>query len=79
MEIHLAVNSAQPWIGKGAMLRTNAGVELKVLRLWQEHPISTGEVGRIVVDAEASAAAAQGPSRSSCGKKTGLGPSRSPT
>ncbi|NBC46296.1 DUF2381 family protein [Corallococcus exiguus] len=60
MEIHLTVNSAQPWIGKGAMLRTNAGVELKVLRLWQEHPISTGEVGRIVVEAEASAAAAQG-------------------
>ncbi|WP_434299416.1 DUF2381 family protein [Corallococcus exiguus] len=62
VEIHLAVNSgAQPWVGKGAMLRTKAGVELKVLRLWQEHPISTGEIGRVVVEAEASAALVQGP------------------
>ncbi|RYZ42979.1 MAG: DUF2381 family protein [Myxococcaceae bacterium] len=61
VEIQLAVRSgARPWFGEGAMLRGKAGVDLKVLRIWQEHPISTGEFGRIVVEAEASVTAAHG-------------------
>ncbi|WP_163866075.1 DUF2381 family protein [Myxococcus eversor] len=51
----------QPWTAKGAALRGLQGTELKVLRVWQESPIASGGIGRLVVEAEASAESARGP------------------
>jgi uncharacterized protein (TIGR02268 family) len=60
VEIQLTVGSGtRPWIVKGALLRGSAGGELKVLRLWQEQPISARETGRVVVEAEAEDSVAQ--------------------
>ncbi|MCY1045624.1 DUF2381 family protein [Corallococcus sp. bb12-1] len=61
VEINLTVKAGAPaWVAKGATLRGKAGAELKVLRLWQQGPIPMGEFGRVVVEADAPTAAAQG-------------------
>nr|WP_227027312.1 DUF2381 family protein [Corallococcus soli] len=61
VELFLKLKSgAQPWSAKGALLRGRAGTDLKVIRVWQEQPIPVGGASRIVVEAEATAAAAQG-------------------
>nr|WP_217279326.1 DUF2381 family protein [Corallococcus exiguus] len=52
---------AQPWLAKGATLKGKAGVELKVIRVWQRMPIPGGNVGRVVVEAEASPETTRGP------------------
>ncbi|RKH17493.1 DUF2381 family protein [Corallococcus sp. CA041A] len=58
VEINLTVMAgAPPWVAKGATLRGKTGAELKVLRLWQQRPIPTGEFGLVVVEADASTAA----------------------
>ncbi|CAM4038478.1 DUF2381 family protein [Corallococcus exiguus] len=62
VETKLAITaSGAPWRAKGAMLRNKAGAELKVLRIWQEQPISDEEFKLLVVEAEAPAASVQGP------------------
>nr|WP_242592834.1 DUF2381 family protein [Corallococcus exiguus] len=60
--VHVATKAGdQPWSAKGALLRSKSGAELKVLRVWQEQPIPTDELRRIVVEAEAPEAGVQGP------------------
>ncbi|QAT81976.1 hypothetical protein EJ065_0368 [Corallococcus coralloides] len=57
VEVRLKLKGgALPWVAKGATLRGKAGAELKVLRLWQQLPVSTGEFGIVVVEADASTA-----------------------
>ena len=51
--IHVKAGSA-PWAASGATLKTPAGQELKVLRVWQNQPITPGSVGRVIVEAEAT-------------------------
>ncbi|RKH43477.1 DUF2381 family protein [Corallococcus sicarius] len=61
VEIQLKVKAgALPWVAKGATLQGKAGAGLKVLRIWQEQPIPKGELRRVVIEADASAIAAQG-------------------
>ncbi|RKH34911.1 DUF2381 family protein [Corallococcus praedator] len=56
VDIQLTVKAgARPWIAKGTTLKGKAGVELTVLRVWQQRPIPAGEIGRVVIEAEASA------------------------
>ncbi|WP_141591520.1 DUF2381 family protein [Myxococcus sp. AB056] len=50
----------QPWTASGAALRGPHGLELKVLRVWQEAPIVSGGTGRVVIEAEATAESARG-------------------
>nr|WP_281291572.1 DUF2381 family protein [Myxococcus llanfairpwllgwyngyllgogerychwyrndrobwllllantysiliogogogochensis] len=50
-----------PWIASGAALRGVPGTELKVLRVWQESPITPGGKGRVVIETEASGESARGP------------------
>ncbi|RKG67370.1 DUF2381 family protein [Corallococcus sp. CA054B] len=58
VEVRLKLQrGAPPWVAKGATLRGKTGAELKVLRLWQQQPISTGEFVPVVVEADASGAA----------------------
>lgn len=53
---------SQPWTAEGATLKARSGEELKVLRVWQATPILPGGPGgRVIVEAEAPAAAVQGP------------------
>ncbi|RKI11804.1 DUF2381 family protein [Corallococcus sp. AB030] len=62
VDIKLDVKAgAQPWLAKGATLKGKAGVELKVIRVWQRMPIPGGNVGRVVVEAEASPETTRGP------------------
>lgn len=62
VDIKLNVKAgAQPWLAKGATLKGKAGVELKVIRVWQRMPIPGGNVGRVVVEAEASPETTRGP------------------
>lgn len=61
VEMTLAVKAgALPWVAKDATLRGKSGAGLKVLRIWQEQPIHIGEAMRVVIEADASAIAAQG-------------------
>nr|WP_171447374.1 DUF2381 family protein [Corallococcus carmarthensis] len=51
-----------PWRAEGATLKGRSGEELKVLRVWQVTPTLPGVPGgRVIVEAEAPAAAVQGP------------------
>lgn len=62
VETHLAAKAdGAPWRAKGAMLRSKAGAELKVLRIWQEQFMPDDKFKRLVVEAEAPAASMQGP------------------
>ncbi|RKH53996.1 DUF2381 family protein [Corallococcus sp. AB050B] len=61
VEITLKLKSgAQPWFAKGAMLRSKAGTNLKVMRVWQDQPLTLGEFSRVVVEAETPGAASGG-------------------
>jgi uncharacterized protein (TIGR02268 family) len=62
VEISLKVKpGAPPWIAKGATLRGKAGAELKGLRLSQHSPAAVGDFGLVVVEANATTEATQGP------------------
>ncbi|RKH63461.1 DUF2381 family protein [Corallococcus aberystwythensis] len=50
-----------PWTAEGATLKSRSGEELKILQVWQSEPILPGPTGRVIVEAEAPAAAVQGP------------------
>jgi uncharacterized protein (TIGR02268 family) len=54
--------SAQPWTvdAEGAALVGRGGVRLRVLRVWQPEPIPPGEIGRVVVEVEATEEQARG-------------------
>ncbi|MBL0692936.1 DUF2381 family protein [Comamonas sp. JC664] len=61
LEVSLRGTRAErPWVASGATLRSRSGVELKVLRIWQEAPIISDVATRIVVEAELPSIAAQG-------------------
>ncbi|NVJ00309.1 DUF2381 family protein [Myxococcus sp. AM009] len=49
-----------PWTASGAALRGPPGTELKVLRVWQKSPVTSGAPGRVVIEAEASTESARG-------------------
>ncbi|WP_338263935.1 DUF2381 family protein [Corallococcus caeni] len=52
----------RPWTAEGATLKGRPGEELKILRVWQLTPIPpNGPGARVIVEAEAPAAAVQGP------------------
>nr|WP_242589505.1 DUF2381 family protein [Corallococcus macrosporus] len=52
----------RPWRAEGATLKGRLGEDLTVLRVWQVTPILPGKTkGRVIVEAEAPAAADQGP------------------
>ncbi|NTX15467.1 DUF2381 family protein [Myxococcus sp. CA056] len=50
----------QPWSASGATLKEQSGVDLKVLSVWQEAPITSDAAKRVIVEAEAPANASQG-------------------
>ncbi|WP_375759374.1 DUF2381 family protein [Corallococcus exercitus] len=51
-----------PWTAEGATLKGRSGEALKILRVWQVTPILPGSPGgRVIVEAEAPAAAVHGP------------------
>ncbi|WP_338276603.1 DUF2381 family protein [Corallococcus caeni] len=50
-----------PWTAEGATLKGRSGEALKILKVWQSEPILPGTRGRVIVEAEAPAAAVQGP------------------
>ncbi|NOJ91602.1 DUF2381 family protein [Corallococcus coralloides] len=54
-------DAANPWTAEGASLVSRAGAPLKILMVWQKAPISRAPLGRVVVEAEATPDAAQGP------------------
>ncbi|NVJ09871.1 DUF2381 family protein [Myxococcus sp. AM001] len=54
-------DAASPWTAEGASLVSKPGTSLKILTVWQKAPISRDPLGRIVVEAEATPDAAQGP------------------
>ncbi|RKG66335.1 DUF2381 family protein [Corallococcus sp. CA054B] len=54
-------DAANPWTAEGASLVSRAGAPLKILTVWQKAAISRYPFGRVVVDAEATPDAAQGP------------------
>jgi len=54
-------DAANPWTAEGASLVNRAGAPLKILMVWQKAPISRYPFGRVVVEAEATPDAAQGP------------------
>ncbi|MFY2559344.1 DUF2381 family protein [Corallococcus terminator] len=61
VEVLLAdMRGGQPWSADGAALRDPSGVELKVLSIWQEAPITVAEATRVIVEAAAPANAARG-------------------
>ncbi|WP_338865566.1 DUF2381 family protein [Myxococcus stipitatus] len=50
----------QSWTASGATLRGPSGIELKVLRVWQDSSIAPGDMGRVVIEAEASVESVRG-------------------
>ncbi|MFP2899840.1 DUF2381 family protein [Corallococcus sp. 4LFB] len=50
-----------PWTAEGATLKGRSGEALKILQVWQSEPVLPGTRGRVIVEAEAPAAAVQGP------------------
>ncbi|NOK15843.1 DUF2381 family protein [Corallococcus carmarthensis] len=54
-------DAENPWTAEGASLVSKSGTSLKILTVWQEPPISRDSFGRVVVEAEATPDAAQGP------------------
>lgn len=52
---------APPWTAEGAALERGRGGPLRVLKVWQEAPISWGATARVVVEAEAPTDDARGP------------------
>ncbi|QDE91269.1 hypothetical protein BHS06_21080 [Myxococcus xanthus] len=54
-------DAANPWTAEGASLVSKPGTSLKVLTVWQKAPVSRYPFGRVVVEAEATPDAAQGP------------------
>ncbi|MFP2960569.1 DUF2381 family protein [Myxococcus sp. 1LA] len=54
-------DAEHPWTAEGASLVSRAGAPLKILTLWQKAPISRYPSGRVVVEADATPDAAQGP------------------
>ncbi|RYZ12945.1 MAG: DUF2381 family protein [Myxococcaceae bacterium] len=63
VDVGIEVKSgALPWRAEGATIKDRSGQELKVLNVWQATPILPGGLGgRVIVEAEAPAAAVQGP------------------
>lgn len=55
-----ARRNESPWVASGAALRSSTGSEVKVLRVWQDEPVTLGVQGRVVVEAEAPADGARG-------------------
>nr|WP_211486164.1 DUF2381 family protein [Corallococcus exiguus] len=54
-------DAGPPWAAEGASLVSKPGMPLKILTVWQKAPISRDPFGRVVVEAEATPDAAQGP------------------
>lgn len=52
--------SGSPWTAVGARLAGKEG-ELRILTMWQPHPIAPGSKGRLVLEAEATQEQARGP------------------
>lgn len=62
VDVRLRNPGTRPWTAAGAALRGPQGEVLKLLPLWQPEPILPGsELGRVVVEAQASSTEARGP------------------
>ncbi|MCP3060984.1 DUF2381 family protein [Myxococcus sp. K38C18041901] len=61
LEVFLSgLRGERPWLVSGAALRGTSGAELKVVRVWQKSPVTSGGTGQVVIEAEATAESARG-------------------
>ncbi|MCP3170144.1 DUF2381 family protein [Myxococcus sp. QH3KD-4-1] len=54
-------DGSQPWIAKGASIRSKSGEEMKVLQVWQDVSVTSEKSRRVAIEAESTADAVRGP------------------